>query len=125
MVCLGIWDNLSTDSPWFGLETKANGDCWYGWGNSITYEKAFRVAWLPFHDGRMRIERRGDSLRALYFDTELNDWTFAIEHTMHFEDPVYIGILTGCAQGKYNVGTFNDVVLTYESPTAVSYWEIY
>jgi len=125
IVAVGIFDNLNFGSSWFGIETKATGDCWYGWGKGENLIKASQVARLPFHDGRMRIERHGDVMRAYYFDTELNEWTHAIEHTMEFEDPVYIGILAGCEYGNYNVGTFNDVVLTYESQTSVANWEIF
>ncbi len=125
IAAVGIFDNLNFGSSWFGMETKATGECWYGWGKGENLLKGTQAARPSFFDGRMRIERISDLLRAYYFDTELNAWTIAVEHTMPFEDPVYIGILAGCGYGNYNVGTFNAVVLTYVSPTAVTDWEIY
>jgi len=126
VAALGIHDDLRIDSPWFGVERKSNGDLWYGWGVGCkNLQRGIRVAWPPFFDGRMRIERQGDAMRAYYFDLELQEWAIAVEHTMDFEDPVYIGIQASCYEGYSSVGTFNDVVLTYESSTAITDWEIF
>lgn len=125
-VALGIYDNLTIDSWWFGIETKVSGESWYGWGRGMSIlQKAEPVAWPPFFDGRIRIERRGNVMSASYFDTEHEKWILAVENTMEFEDPVYIGMQANCAHGEYNVGTFSDVELTYDSQTSVANWEIH
>lgn len=126
LAALGLYDNLSNSALWFGIETKANGECWYGFGKGIgLLDDGRRSAWPPFFDGRMRIERHGDVMSASYFDTEYREWTKIIEHTMHFEDPVYIGIQSSCSQGQYNIGTFSDVELTYDAPTPIGNWELF
>ncbi len=126
VVSLGIHDDLRIDSPWFGVERKSSGDLWYGWGVGCTnLQRGTQVAWPPFFDGGMRIERQGDAMRAYYFDLDLQEWASTIEHTMDFEDPVYIGIQASCYAGNSSVGTFNEVVLTYDSPSSISCWEIY
>ncbi len=126
VVALGIHDDLRIDSPWFGVERKHSGDLWYGWGVGCTnLQRGTQAAWPPFFDGGMRIERQGDAMRAYYYDLELQEWAIVIEHTMYFEDPVYIGIQASCYEGNSSVGTFNEVVLTYESSSSISYWEIY
>ncbi len=122
---LGLFNTLGIDSLWFGCEIKPSEDYWYGWGKGAYVDEARHAAWAPIFDGRMKLERRGQSMRALYFDLEFQEWLCMAEHDMPFEDPIYIGLLGTTEKTESGLYTFRDVKLSYEQPARIIGWDAY